>query len=139
MRVWLSAFVLCGSVASAQSVPGELVNCRVPVSTATTIQAVGGPCAANPNGLALYITDITFSSDAGAIAADAYNTIKYGTGTACGTGTVTIWSAMTVVASQGSTIQSFRSPLRVPPGNDLCWINSTAGSKSLVITGYRAP
>ena len=128
-----------GVPGTAQPLPGPLVNCTVTVSTATTLTAVGGACAAQATGTALYITDILFTTNAGAIAADAYNTLKTGTGTACGTGTTTIWSAMTVAATQAAVVQSFRSPLRVPPNTDLCWMNSTAGSKALVITGYRAP
>lgn len=135
----LGAWLLGGAVASAQSTPGIPVNCVVTVSTATTITAVGGGCAAQNDNSALYITDIAFSTNAGAIAADSFNTLKYGTGTTCGTGTTIIWLAMNTAAVQTVTVQSLRVPLRIPPGNDLCWINSTAGSKAIVITGYRAP
>jgi hypothetical protein len=31
------------------------------------------------------------------------------------------------------------TPIRLPPNVDVCWINSTAGSKAWVITGFYAP
>jgi hypothetical protein len=137
LLAFIGVWLLLGGIAEAQS--GLPVQCTVTVSTATTLTAVGGQCAAGDTQLALYITDIAFATNAGAIAADSFNTLKYGSGSACGTGTITLWSAMTVAATQTTVIQSFRSPLRVPADKDLCWINSTAGSKALVITGYRAP
>lgn len=119
---------------------GDPFQCVVTVSTATTIQAVGGQCAAvyRP-GLAMSITDISFSTNAAGIAADSFNTLKYGTGTTCGTGTTVFWGAFSAAATQATTTQKFLTPLRLPQNSDLCWINSTAGSKFLVITGYYTP
>lgn len=119
-----------------QSLAGEPFRCTVTVSTATTITALGGDCAAVP-GQALYITDILFASNAGAIAADSFDTLKYGTGTTCGTGTTVFWGAMATAATQNTVIQSFRTPLKLPANVDVCWINSTAGSKFLVVSGYK--
>lgn len=113
----------------------EPIRCVVTVSTATTIQAVGGDCAAKPNQ-ALFITDILSMTNAGGIAADSYNTLKYGTGTTCGTGTTVIWFAMTPAATQTTVIDNSTYPIRLPQNVDLCWINSTAGSKGWVIKGY---
>lgn len=119
----------------AQNFRGEPFRCTVTVSTATTITAVGAPCNAVP-GQVLYITDILFASNAGAIAADSFDTLKYGTGTTCGTGTVVFWGAMATAATQNTVIQTFQTPLKLPANVDVCWINSTAGSKFLVISGY---
>lgn len=116
----------------------EPIRCTVTVSTATTIQAVGGSCAATPN-MALNITDILFATNAAGIAADSFNTLKYGTGTTCGTGTVVFWGAFTAAATQATNIMHFVTPLRLPQNVDVCWINSTAGSKFLVIAGYLSP
>lgn len=139
---WVVAFVLLsaliGPSSQAQPQRGEPIRCTVTISTATTIQAVGGDCAAKP-GLSLSITDISFSTNAGAIAADTFNTLKYGTGTTCGTGTTVFWGAMTTAATQATVFQSFTTPIRLPQNVDVCWINSTAGSKFLVITGYYTP
>lgn len=113
----------------------EPIRCVVTVATATTVQAVGGDCAAKV-GQALVITDVLSSTNAAGIAADSYNTLKYGTGTVCGTGTTVIWFAMTTAATQQTVIDNRTTPIRLPQNVDLCWINSTAGSKAWVITGY---
>ena len=122
---------------AAQPVRGELVRCVVTTSTATTIQVIPSPCAATTDGNGLYLTDILFSASATGIGADAFPTLKYGTGTTCGPGTTIIWGALTAAAFV--TPHALVSPIRVPPGTDLCWISSTAGSKFLVLVGFRAP
>lgn len=113
------------------------ITCTVTVSTATTIQAVGGSCAAPGAGLSVYITDILFSASASGIAADAFPTLKYGTGGTCGSGTTVFWGSLTaaaIVATDNRTM-----PIKIPANNEVCWISSTAGSKFLVIGGYIAP
>lgn len=120
----------------AQGPRGEPIRCVVTVSTATTITAVGGDCAAKV-GLALNVTDITFSASATGIAADAFPTLKYGTGTACGTGTAIFWGQL----SAGALVvpDHFLTPIKLPANVDVCWISSTAGSKFIVISGYYTP
>lgn len=139
---WIVALLLLaglvGPRSHAQGLRGNPVSCIVTVSTATTIQAVGGDCAAKP-GFTLYVTDILFATNAGAIAADSFPTLKYGTGTTCGTGTTVFWGALTTAATQATVIQTFATPIRLPLNVDVCWIDSTAGSKFLVITGYYTP
>lgn len=115
------------------------IRCTVTVSTATTLTAVGGSCAAPGAGLSIYVTDILFASNAQAIAADAFPTLKYGTGGTCGTGTTVFWGAFMTAATQATTVQSLQTPIKIPANNELCWINSTAGSKFIVITGFIAP
>lgn len=126
------AFSLHGPT-QAQTNRGEPFRCVVTVSTATTIQAVGAPCNAVP-GQVLNITDIFFSASATGIAADAFPTLKYGTGTTCGTGTTIFWGALSAAAFV--TPQTFQTPIRLPANVDVCWISSTAGSKFLVISGF---
>jgi hypothetical protein len=111
----------------------------VTISTATTLQAVGGNCAAPGAGLSLYITDILFATNAGGIAADSFNTLKYGTGGTCGTGTTVFWGALTTAATQATVVQSFATAIKIPANNEVCWINSSAGSKFLRLDGYIAP
>lgn len=129
---------LVGPSSHAQQMQGDPFRCVVATSTATTITAVGGDCVARP-GLTPWITDISFSTNAAGITADSFNTLKYGTGTTCGTGTTVFWGAMTAAATQTTVSQSFTTPLRLAAGVDLCWINSTAGSKFLVIAGFYKP
>ena len=108
------------------------------VSTATTLTVLNG-CAAPGASLSIYITDITFASDAQAIAADAFPTLKYGTGGACGTGTAVFWGAFGAAATQMTITQSFTVPIKIPANNEVCWINSTAGSKVVALHGFIAP
>lgn len=125
-----------GAVFSRSDHPNR-ITCTVAVSTATTIQAVGSPCSAPGAGLSIYITDILFSASAAGIAADAFPTLKYGTGGTCGTGTTVFWGALTaaaIVATDNRTM-----PIKIPANNEVCWITSTAGSKFLVLGGYIAP
>jgi len=114
-------------------------RCTVTVSTATTLTAVGGSCAAPGAGLSLYITDILTSTNAGGIAADSINTLKYGTGGTCGTGTTVFWLAQTPAATQATVGQQLSTPIKIPANNEVCWINSSLGTKSFVLTGYIAP
>jgi hypothetical protein len=113
------------------------IRCTVTVSTAVVITAVGGSCVAPGAGLSIYITDIEFSASASAIGADAFPTLKYGTGGTCGTGTTVFWGALTAAAIR--TEKSYMTPLKIPANNEVCWISTTAGSKFLVLSGYIAP
>lgn len=122
---------------SAQMGAGEAFSCVVTVSTATTLTAVGGKCAAPGPGLSQYITDIFFSASASGIAADAFPTLKYGTGTTCGTGTAIFWGALT--ANEFVRPHQMTTPIRIPENRDICWISSTAGSKFIVINGFIRP
>lgn len=139
---WIAALILLaaivGPTSHAQQMQGDPFRCVVTVSTATTITAIGGDCVARP-GFTPWITDISFSTNAAGIAADSFNTLKYGTGTTCGTGTTVFWAAMTAAATQATVSQSFTTPLRLANAVDLCWINSTAGSKFLTIAGFYKP
>jgi hypothetical protein len=127
---------------SAQNPPfghgGPFVHCVVTVSTATTLTAVGGSCVAPGAGLSIYITSISSSTNAAGITADSFNTLKYGTGGTCGTGTTVVWGAMTAAATQQTVQQNLGTAIKIPQNNELCWINSTAGTKFWVIDGYIA-
>lgn len=114
------------------------IHCVVTVSTATTIQAVGGSCVAPGAGLSIYITDVVFSASAtGGTAADSFPTIKSGTGGTCGSNTAVIWGFMSGVVPHIE--HTYATPIKVTANHELCWINSTAGSKFVMITGYIAP
>lgn len=141
--------VLAASFLGAQSYDGygdmfvradhpNRIRCTQTISTATTLTVMPG-CGAPGAGLSIYITDITFSSNVGAIAADTFNTLKYGTGGACGTGTTVFWGRMTPATTQASTDDHYTTPIKIPANNEVCWINSTAGSKFVVISGFIAP
>lgn len=134
----LMVLVICSLPFTGQTVVNgrkDGFNCVVGVSTATTLQAVGGACASPSATRPIYVTDIEFgSSAAGSTAADSFPTLKYGSGTTCGTGTTIFWQAM--VTANGNIIANLTMPIKVPKGNDLCWIMSTAGSKTIQIHGF---
>jgi hypothetical protein len=118
--------------------PGGSINCVVGVSTATTIQAVGTSCAAPGAGLSIYITDIEFGTSAAAgTAADSFPTLKSGTGGTCGTGVAIIWQALT--GANTTVIANLTQPIKVAANSEVCWIMSTAGSKTIQIHGFIAP
>ncbi len=113
---------------------GEPFTCVVPVSTVTALTAVGGACGSVAADQSLYITDILFSTNSAGVAADSFPTLKYGVSTA----TVTVfWGAMTPAAAQSNAFDDLITPIRIPAGNQLYWINSTAGSKMIVISGRK--
>lgn len=146
MSKWASLAVVVAIAAAAWTYTvraqsaGTPFNCFVAVSMTQALTAVGGACSARGNGDALYITDVAFSTDVGSLTADTHNTLKYGTGTNCGTGAVTVWAALTTTGGTLANVtERLQAPLRIPPGRDICWINSTAGSKTLTLSGYEAP
>lgn len=123
---------------SAVSDHPNRIKCIVTVSTATTIQAVGGSCAAPGAGLSIYVTDISFGTSAAAgTAADSFPTLKSGTGGACGTATAVFWQALTTANS--TVPDHFQTPIKLPTISEICWIMTTAGSKTLQINGFIAP
>lgn len=132
----VSAHDAYGAAFTRQDHPNRF-HCVVTVSTATTVQAVGGSCAAPGAGLSLYVTDVYFSASAAGIAADAFPTLKYGTGGTCGSGTTVFWQALTAAAVQAVDNRSI--PIKIPANNEICWITTTAGSKSLQVSGFIAP
>jgi len=106
------------------------------LSTATTLTEIK---AAPGAGLSLYITDISvYNSVLSTATADAHPTLKFGTGTNCGTGTTTFWRMMNGVAFDGIE-QSFLTPIKLTANNALCFITSVAGTRVWNISGFTAP
>lgn len=113
-------------------------SCTVINSTATTLTAFGGSCAAPGAGLSLYITDIIASSSAAATTTtDQYLTLKSGTGGACGTGTAVVWASFNL--ANDPVPQSFATPIKVAANSELCWMHAAVGNKTYVVNGYIAP
>lgn len=134
MRYLIIFFALCELCLAQTTVNGRKdgFNCVVTVSTATSLTSA---CVTPYANRAVYVTDIEFgSSAAGATAADTFPTLKYGTGTTCGTGTTVFWQAM--ITANGNIIANLTTPIKIPKGNDICWIMSTAGSKTIQIHGF---
>jgi hypothetical protein len=120
----------------AQSVRPEgrnVIRCHTLVSTATTLtELTGCPVVA---GTTYYVTDVIFASSViSATAADSQLTLKYGTGSACATGTVVFWVASNLAHT--TVTSHLQTPIRIPKGNAICWIDSPAGTKSVTVLGY---
>lgn len=124
----------------AQVIPtGRLFNCVIQANTATTIQAVGGDCVAPEASNSLYVIDVNMASTTSSgSAADSMPTLKAVLGNTCTTGSPTIiWLGQNIAASQN--VDNSTVPIRVGAGNALCWIDSTAGTKTWVIRGWIGP
>lgn len=118
--------------------PDRFTCATAAVSTATTVQALGGSCAAPGAGQSLYLTDVHFSTSAAAgTAADSFPTLKSGTGGTCGTSTEVVWGALTTANS--TVVDNFSQPIKVSANEELCWIMTTAGSKFVIVNGFIAP
>lgn len=125
------------TVVGGRVLPTRPFKCVSGVLTATTLTALGGDCATPGAGLSLYITDLSFDASAAGIAADAFPTLKSGTGGTCGAATAVVWTKVTAAAVMA--VQTFATPLKLTAAHELCWISSTAGSKAVVISGFIAP
>lgn len=111
------------------------------VSTATSLtELVAVPTQIDSTDLSTYVTSIIASSSAASsTAADSHFTFKYGTGSACGTGTTTLLPLAMNVANGGFvwTLPP-GSFIKVPAGKALCWIHSVAGSKVINVTYFQS-
>jgi hypothetical protein len=107
-------------------------------ATLTTTTVLSEVIAAPAAGTSIYVTDITVSASGATTATDdQQNLLKYGTGTACGTGTTLLWGAQG--AALATTVANFSTPLKLPAAKALCFINAAAGTKILSIGYFVAP
>ena len=131
--------VLTPGTAFAQTQAGPPLVCKVVNdSTATMVAFVGQGCVNNDPQTAFYITDILASASAAStVTADVQLQLKYGTGTNCATGTVVLWNSYNLAFQP--VVQQFQTPLKVPGGKDLCWMDAVVGSKTFIVSGYLGP
>lgn len=121
-------------VLKAQQTTGQPFSCIQTVVTVTALTAFSGDCANVPSDVSLYVTDVIFSSNSAGIAADSFPTLKYGVSTA----TVTVfWGSFLLSTANPTVSNTFRTPIKIPAGNQLYFVNSTAGSKFVIVNGYR--
>jgi ABC-type transport system involved in cytochrome c biogenesis permease subunit len=140
LGLWALVGVLPPLPVAAQAPRGQPILCTVINSALTALTAftTTATCPQATPGQAMYITDISASSSAISTATtDQYLSVKYGTGTNCGTGTTSVWAGYTLTFT---TIPvDFNTPIRVPANNDLCWMHAATGSKHFIVTGYVGP
>ncbi len=120
----------------AQTAAGPLQTCSVVNDSTTTLVAFTGVgCVKNDGQTAFYITDIQAgASAASTVTTDVQLQLKYGTGTNCGTGTTVLWNSYNLAFQP--VVQQFKTPLKVPGGKDLCWMDAVTGSKTFIVMGY---
>jgi hypothetical protein len=124
---------IAGTVTTAPGAAGTPFHCLFAAASTTTLLELSG-CAVNAQSR--YITSI-FITGGIATAATVPALIRSGTGTNCGTGTVTWFTCWHAAA--GSCTITFPTPIKVTAGHALCGIDATAGTKSMAVTGYVAP
>lgn len=124
------------SIKAQTQLGGPIVVCNaINQTTATLIAFTQTGCINRQTQEALYITDITASATVIATTtADQYLELKSGTGSNCATGTVVLWAAYNLAFAPIHA--TFKTPLKVAGGQDLCWMHAAAGNKSFVVTGY---
>lgn len=126
-----------GAVFERQDHPNAwYVNTLSTATVLTEIKAVPGA------GLSLYVSHIDVTNSVVATAtADAMPTLKYGTGTNCGTGTTTFWRCMNSAIFTGclSAGGNINPPIKLPANNALCFITTPAGTRAWNISGFTAP
>ena len=93
--------------------------------------------------LAYYITDIVANSTT---TTGGQFILRTGTGTNCGTNTVSLFPSAASVSRVGyaastspATILPFRTPIPVPVGVDLCVLGTATQTVTITIRGFMAP
>jgi hypothetical protein len=135
-------FLPDGPVQAQTSNPGPSWTCALDDIGATLTR-----CALSadvPSGLARYITDITAQSTT---TTGGGFILRTGTGTNCGTGTVSLFPGGAATAARwgaaastaAPTTLTFRTPILVPDGKDLCVLGRATDTTTIQITGYLAP
>jgi hypothetical protein len=119
-----------------------LFNSATSTVAAALTQVVAAPAAAT----SLYLTDIMVVSDT---ATAGQYTLRYGTGTNCGTGTTTIYPNLASITTgkipyPGNTANSpfsttLTTPIKVPAANALCVICVATNTCTINLSGFTAP
>lgn len=106
-------------------------------ATLTELRAAPGA------GLSLYVVTYMAGSTTGTA---GQHLLRHGTGTACGTGTTTLFPGTGTTARVPSpantvapTVVQFVPPIKVPANNALCLIGVATNTTWLVMSGFTAP
>jgi hypothetical protein len=110
------------------------VFCQMAAGTGTSLAELTGCAAVASNSY--YVKTVVFTGGI-ANAATVPGLLRSGTGTNCGTGTAT-WATCWHAAAGDCTFY-FDPPIKITQAHALCAIDATAGTKSVMLTGYIAP
>jgi hypothetical protein len=134
-------------VGALRSLDGaEYIRYGGPISWSCGLNAIGTTltqCQAAPGaGLSLYITDVVNQSQTSTA---GLMTLRFGTGTNCGTGTGNLFfnSASALMASPANTaaVNHFHltTPIKVTANNAVCVLGVATNTTNITITGFTAP
>ena len=130
---------LNGSTAQAQSSsPGEAWECSLDAVGATLTL-----CETAKSGYRMYLTDVVMQS---ATATGGLMLVRYGTGSACGTGTVSLLPSAAAVPrlaypanTAATTHINLQTPLSTAKETDICVICTVTNTCTVQLSGYAAP
>ncbi len=134
LLVW---FAQPPAVAQSRS-PGESWECSVDdIGASLTL------CEPAHDGYRLYLTDVVMQSTTTTV---GQALIRYGTGSACGTGTVSLLPSAAAVprlaytpSTAAPTVISLRTPVSAPRNTDICIICTATQTCTAQLTGFAAP
>lgn len=122
----------------AQGGQGIPFTCSADNIAATLTLLTG--CKAPEPGMTYYVTDVIAQSTT---TTAGQFILRTGSGTNCGTTTASLFpSAATVVRfaspanTAAPTVVSFRTPLRVPEGKDICVLGVATNTTTVQVVGY---
>jgi len=121
------------SPAEAQRGRGGEFNCVI-TSTATTLTEITG-CAVLETGQRRYITGIKWSSSIISTTTN-FMTLQYGTGTACATGTTTVYVGSIGTAFDEAGPGALATPIMTSANAALCFVHPGAGTRYVNVTGF---
>ena len=139
LTAWLATPLIVAPAHAQNAQPGPPWTCSLDNIGATLTKCKDKAA----DGQRLYITDITITSTT---ATAGLFLLRTGTGTDCGTATLSLFPSLATVprfgypgnASAPTTIR-FVTPLKPPAETDLCLIGSATNTATFQISGYVGP
>ena len=129
---------LTGPINAQSSSPGEAWECSLDAVGATLTL-----CETAKSGYRMYLTDVVMQS---ATATGGLMLVRYGTGSACGTGTVSLLPSAAAVPrlaypanTAATTHINLQTPLSTAKETDLCVICAVTNTCTVQLSGYIAP
>lgn len=134
------------TVQAQAAYPGIAFTCSADDigATLTRLKASGGgECLGPVDNQRRYVTDVVAQSTT---TTSGQWILRFGTGTNCGTGTVSLLPSSATAAriaapanTAAPTVMSFKTPLIVPTGKDICVLGVATNTTTIQVNGYVAP
>lgn len=150
LGIWLAVVIVAvgaGSWESAEAqTAGLAFSCSADDIGATLTRlkiSTGGECLGALDGNRRYVTDIVAQSTTTTVGGFI---LRFGTGTNCATGVTSLFPSAATAArwaappnTAAPTVISFRTPLIIPTGKDLCVLGLATNTTTIQVNGYVAP